>query len=206
MRESGIVLGLLLTTVVAAAAQIPVSMIDFAFSPDSISISTGDEVVWTNNGSYIHTSTSGTNGNPDGTWNSGDVSPGGNYSRVFPTSGRFPYFCMHHYAIGMTGVVVVGTNGVDDSRIRPDNEADIRALPNPFRSAVTLESNAADGAGPFVRIYDVLGHLVASPAPVRRGGRYTANWDGRDDSRRVLPAGVYLCVSNSATVVLTKVD
>jgi len=59
MKGSCIAVGLLLIAATAGAVDVPVSMVDFAFSPDSITISPGDVVVWTNNGVYVHTSTSG---------------------------------------------------------------------------------------------------------------------------------------------------
>jgi plastocyanin len=206
MRIVYVMLGVFITMAVAAAARVPVGMIDFAFSPDSVTIAAGDEVVWTNSGTFLHTSTSGVNGVPDGTWNSGDVAPGDSYARVFSTSGTFHYFCMHHYLIGMVGVVVVGTSGVDDSRVRSDRQPGIRAWPNPFHSTVRLEFNATTGTSPVVRIYDVLGHLVSSLALTRGDGCCTANWDGRDEGGRVLPAGVYHCVSGSERLVLGKLD
>ncbi|GEM_PF-1379486 len=201
-----IAFGVLLTIAAALAAQIPVSMIDFAFSPDSVNIGQGDEIVWTNNGYYVHTSTSGVNGVPDGTWNSGDVSPGNTYAHTFATSGTFRYYCMHHYTSGMKGVVVVGSSGIDDSRSHAGSRYGLRAFPNPFRSTSTLEFDAAAGTRRVLRVYDVSGQMVRSFVAARSNARYRASWDGRDDSGRELPAGVYHCISGSATTTLTKLD
>lgn len=35
------------------------------------------------------------------------MAPTLSFTRVFPTAGTFPYFCIHHQVIGMNGVVVV---------------------------------------------------------------------------------------------------
>ncbi len=206
-RPSIVLLGLVLMVLPATAAQIPVSMVDYAFSPQTVNINPGDEVIWTNNGYYVHTSTSGTNGVPDGTWNSGNLSPGNTYTRMFPTSGTFPYFCMHHWAGGMTGEVVVGGSGVGDSQSPAANYSGIRGLPNPFRSVTTLEFGPASPSLATLRIYDISGHLVRSliSAPGKPTS-HRATWDGRDFRGREVPAGVYHCVSSAGSIVLTRLD
>jgi len=84
-----------------------VSMVDSAFQPQDLTIKVGDIVRWTNNGAHTHTSTSGTNGTPDGKWNSGDVTPGNTYEFTFDTAGTYPYFCHYHWSLGMTGTITV---------------------------------------------------------------------------------------------------
>ncbi len=84
-------------------ATVNVSMVDNAFQPPTITIQVGDTVVWTNNGSLPHTSTSDT----AGIWDSGILLPGQTFSRTFDTAGTFPYNCVIHRALGMVGTVVV---------------------------------------------------------------------------------------------------
>ena len=91
----------------AASSGTPVTIVDFAFSPESVNVSVGDTVTWTNTGSSQHTSTSGAPGAPDGTWDSGTLSNGGTFSHVFGQAGNFHYYCRFHGASGMTGVVSV---------------------------------------------------------------------------------------------------
>jgi plastocyanin len=71
-----------------------------AFVPDDLNITVGTTVTWTNTDSTSHTSTSDGAG-----WNSGIVSPGGQFSFAFQTAGTFPYHCAIHP--GMIGSVVV---------------------------------------------------------------------------------------------------
>ena len=69
-------------------------------------VSVGTEVVWVNNDNMDHTSTSGTPPTPDGTWNSGILDPGEDFSRTFNTEGSFDYFCTVH-GNQMTGTIIV---------------------------------------------------------------------------------------------------
>jgi len=88
---------------VAEAADHSVNISNFAFSPNSITISPGDTVIWTNNDGTAHTVT----GN-NGSWGSGDLANGQTYSHTFATAGDFSYHCsIHTY---MTGVIHVGTS------------------------------------------------------------------------------------------------
>ncbi len=67
------------------------SIRNFAFSPSSMAISSGDTVVWTNNDSAPHTVTSDT-----GSELNGQLSPGRTYQHIFMTAGSYPYHCTIH--------------------------------------------------------------------------------------------------------------
>lgn len=89
------------------AATAHVSIVDFGFSPASITVSAGTTVVWTNTGQSIHSVTSDTGAFdsspscPDGPC----IDPSGTYSHTFTTAGTFAYHCRVH--ANMTAVVVV---------------------------------------------------------------------------------------------------
>jgi plastocyanin len=89
-------------TIVAPASTsvADVAIVDFAFSPQIITITAGTTVRWTNTGNFIHTSTSDT-----GLWDSGDIGSGGVFTRTFDTPGSYAYHCMHH--LSMQGTIVV---------------------------------------------------------------------------------------------------
>lgn len=78
-----------------------------SFSPANLTINVGDTVVWTNSGTMIHTSTSGTDCAPDGTWDSGNLNPGESFSYEFTDEGSFDYFCIPHCDLGMVGNITV---------------------------------------------------------------------------------------------------
>ena len=78
---------------------------DNSFSPTSLTIDPGTTVRWVNNGSAIHTVTSGTRNNANGIFNSGDMRNGDSFEFTFTNSGTFDYHCTYH--LGMDGTIVV---------------------------------------------------------------------------------------------------
>jgi amicyanin len=74
---------------------------NFAFSPSTLTIKTGETVTWTNDDSTTHTITSDT-GSELG---SGSISTGQTYSHTFNTAGTFDYHCSIHTS--MKGKVIV---------------------------------------------------------------------------------------------------
>jgi plastocyanin len=86
---------------VPAAAEVPVDIRDFAYSPNPIEIAAGDTVTWTNQDQVPHTAT----GEDRDVLQSGTIAPGSSFSQVFPEAGEFAYFCEFHP--NMTGTVVV---------------------------------------------------------------------------------------------------
>jgi plastocyanin len=82
-------------------ARVRVVITEFKFTPRNVQVKVGDTVVWTNQGTMVHTSTA--NG---GQWNSGNIAPGGRFAFKFTTAGAFPYLCTLH-PVQMTGMVRV---------------------------------------------------------------------------------------------------
>ena len=78
-----------------------VSITSFQFTPATITISQGCSVIWTNNASVKHTTTSNTC-----LWDSGNLNPGQTFTRQFNSAGSFPYKCKIHQT-QMQGTVVV---------------------------------------------------------------------------------------------------
>jgi plastocyanin len=81
---------------------VSVSIVDFAFTPKTITVPVGTTVRWTNNGNAPHTvtSTSSPKAFDSGTLNSGDT-----FQHTFTTAEQFPYRCNIHPS--MTGMVIV---------------------------------------------------------------------------------------------------
>jgi plastocyanin len=87
----------------SSSVQIPVgaeTLGNRAFTPDTLEISPGSTVTWTNTDATSHTTTS------DGAlWASGTLAPGRQFSFTFQTTGTFAYHCSIHP--GMVGTIVV---------------------------------------------------------------------------------------------------
>lgn len=81
-------------------AQSNVSIVDFRFAPATITVRMGQTVVWRNNGSASHTTTSDA-----GLWDSETLNPGQTFPRTFATAGTFTYHCEIHPS--MRGSIVV---------------------------------------------------------------------------------------------------
>jgi plastocyanin len=92
-------LGALAAPPTPAAAQ-SVSIVDFAFQQQTLTIAPGDTVTWTNNGAQDHTATSDA-----GVWDSDTITPTTTFAFTFTQTGSFPYHCTIHP--GMTGTIVV---------------------------------------------------------------------------------------------------
>ena len=95
-------LGLLLACLpaLACAASVHVAIKGMDFHPSTVTVAPGSTVIWTNDDSFAHSTTSDTK-----LWDSGLLDPGKSFSRTFDKAGTYPYHCAIHRF--MTGTVVV---------------------------------------------------------------------------------------------------
>jgi plastocyanin len=77
-----------------------VSIENMAFSPSSLTVTSGTTVKWTNNDGVTHTVTSDKN-----TFDSGNLNSSKTFSFTFATAGTYKYHCSIHTT--MTGTIVV---------------------------------------------------------------------------------------------------
>ena len=82
-------------------------MVGNTFNVSNLEVSAGTTVTWTNNSSVNHTVTSGSRGESDAgeLFNSGTISPGGQFTHTFEDAGEYEYFCEFHS--GMSAEVTV---------------------------------------------------------------------------------------------------
>jgi plastocyanin len=76
-----------------------VSIMNFSFSPNSLTVKVGTKVTWTNHDSVTHTVTAN-----QGAFNS-PVLPGSSFSFTFTKAGTYSYHCMIHPSMMATIVV-----------------------------------------------------------------------------------------------------
>ncbi len=77
-----------------------VSLVNYAFSPTSLTVAAGTTVTWTNNDTAAHTVTA-----DDGSFDSGNLSPGQSFTHTFTASGSVAYHCNYHPNMVATIVV-----------------------------------------------------------------------------------------------------
>lgn len=82
----------------------------YGFRPSNLNLTTNTTIVWTNTGTYEHT-TSDMNSTPF--WDSGTIQPGHSFSWWFPRPGIFHYWCLIHpfmrATLNVTGPVINST-------------------------------------------------------------------------------------------------
>lgn len=92
---------------ISVAATTHVSIRDNFFTPKEVHIDPGDSVVWTHEGTRVHTVISDIKGE----FRSGDLRSGDTFSHTFKEEGTFYYHCKYHGGkgqVGQWGVVIVG--------------------------------------------------------------------------------------------------
>jgi len=89
------------STTTPVAEEERVEIVEFAFSPDTVTVAAGTTVTWENTETGIaHTATS-----DEDVWTSGTLNEGDEFSFTFDEAGTFAYFCTIHP--DMTGTIVV---------------------------------------------------------------------------------------------------
>ncbi len=88
------------TNTSAPASSNSIALVNFAFSPATLTVKIGTAVTWTNKDSTTHTVTS-----DSGAFESGNLAPDATYTYVFSKAGTFTYHCTPHPY--MKGTVVV---------------------------------------------------------------------------------------------------
>ncbi len=87
------------------------------FVPANRTVQVGTTVTWINQSGEIHTVTSGSDGEHDGLFDSGNIPPDGEFEYTFDETGTFDYYCVPHLDGGMTGTITVTED-------EPDNDDD----------------------------------------------------------------------------------
>jgi plastocyanin len=106
-----------------AQSDTTVTIADFAFSPNAITVQAGSTVTWVNNDSVPHTAT-GDNGEFD----TGSIAPGGSATITFDTAGTFAYHCTIHP--NMTASITVHAASTDNTGNTGNNSGQSGQLPN----------------------------------------------------------------------------
>jgi plastocyanin len=181
----------LVASVSASADTFFVGMTATSFAPSTLTIKEGDTVTWLNNDEISpHTATSGNPCTSDGTFNSGGIDPGGDFSFTFTTAGDYAYFCAFHCLAGMTGSITV--EQATPVGATPALATLAQNFPNPFSPSTTIEYSLRTSTRVVLGVYNTDGSLVVRlDQGVRDIGTYSVAWDGRDASGVAVRSGIY---------------
>src|SRR5215203_87214 len=142
-----------------------VSIQDFFFDPDQLSVAPGTTVTWVNEGEAPHTTTA-----DDGTWDSGTLQPGEDFSFTFDQPGTYTYHCSIHP--DMTASVKVSGGGEATSSASASMSPSASASASPTASASASPTATLPGTGgislPLVAAIALLGLGVLALIAVRR--------------------------------------
>jgi plastocyanin len=140
----------------------------FTFSPNVLTITLGDTVIFTLAGSHnaveVSQATWLANGN---TSNGGFVVPFGG-GQIIPNQVKtYYYVCQPHASSGMKGQIIV-----NNSTGIPDPVAEdgiLRLTPNPVSSSVIIKTGLATGTPNQMKIYDLTGKSLLARQNVNTG-------------------------------------
>jgi plastocyanin len=86
------------------AADPSATIVDFSFSPSTITVHVGDTITWTNVGKQPHTATAN-----NGSFNTGILQHGQSGSHTFTAPGTYTYYCIVHPYMKGTVIVLANT-------------------------------------------------------------------------------------------------
>jgi plastocyanin len=161
----------MLISVPAASAQddMTVSIQDFFFDSGQLTVAPGTTVTWVNKGQAPHTTTA-----DDGTWDSGTLQPGEDFSFTFDQPGTYTYHCSIHP--DMTASVKVSGGGEATSSasasMSPSASASASPSASPSASASASPTATLPGTGgislPLVAAVALLGLGILALIAMRR--------------------------------------
>lgn len=157
---------------------------------------------WTSSGDGSaqvgHHDRQGGGANPT-SWNSAHGSRGCSGSNLQSTGGNGYFYC---FALGAGSDTAVRESFQTG---QPEDSALYANYPNPFNSGTVLRFDLQAHGEVSLAIYNLSGQQVATlVSGARAAGRYSIQWDGRDDAGRALASGMYLYRLEAAGKVETR--
>ena len=196
MRNMVMMLFLLLSGINFSQTTHDVTVQNFSFSPQSVTITVGDIVRWTN--------ISGTHNvkADDNSFTSGAAAPAPwEYTHTFTAAGNNPYHCEPHQGMGMTGTIIVQDPvGVSDDGETAKNFDLEQNFPNPFNPSTRISYAIPSASFVNLKVYDIIGNEIAVLVnEEKQAGNYQIDFDATE-----LTGGVYFYQLLTGSFVETK--
>ena len=187
---------LLTSTVLFSQTTHDVTVQNFSFSPQSLTITVGDIVRWTN--------ISGTHNvkADDNSFTSGPAAPAPwEYTHTFTAVGNNPYHCEPHQAMGMTGTIIVQDPvGVSDDESIAEQFELQQNYPNPFNPITRISYAIPSASFVNLKVYDIIGNeITVLVNEEKQAGNYQIDFDATE-----LTGGVYFYQLLTGSFVETK--
>jgi plastocyanin len=187
---------LLTSTVLFSQTTHDVTVQNFSFSPQSLTITVGDIVRWTN--------ISGTHNvkADDNSFTSGPAAPAPwEYTHTFTAVGSNPYYCEPHQGMGMTGTIIVQDPvGVSDDELIAEKFELNQNYPNPFNPSTRISYAIPRASFVNLKVYDIIGNEIAVLVnEEKQAGNYQIDFDATE-----LTGGVYFYQLLTGSFVETK--
>ena len=179
-----------------------VTVQNFSFSPQSLTITVGDTVRWTNILGHHNVKAD------DNSFTSGPAADAPwEYTHTFTAAGNNPYYCEPHGGPGgqdMSGVVIVQDPvGVDDEKLAADKFELMQNYPNPFNPSTNIGfriSSASGGGFVSLKVYNILGDEIAT---LINEEKEAENYEIEFNAEK-FSSGVYFYKLNAGNYVGTK--
>jgi plastocyanin len=146
---------------VSAQDDMTVSIQDFSFNPAQMTVAPGTTITWVNDGEEPHTTTA-----DDGTWDSGTLQPGEDFSFTFDEPGTYAYLCEIHPQ--MTGTVTVSGGGGATSSSSASMSASMSPMASASASAPQKLTDTGGISLPLVAAVALLGGAIVAVVAMRR--------------------------------------
>jgi plastocyanin len=187
---------LLTSTILFSQTTHDVTVQNFSFSPQTLTITTGDVVRWTN-----ISGTHNVRANDDSFYFGPAAPAPWEFTHTFTTTGDFPYYCEPHLSMGMTGTIIVqNPAGVGDEEMLADQFELEQNYPNPFNPSTRINYSVPSASFVRLKAYDILGNEVAILVNEEKpAGEYQLEFDASE-----LTGGVYFYQLTSNSFVETK--
>ena len=149
----------------AASAQddMTVSIQDFSFNPGQITVAPGTTVTWTNEGPSPHTTTA-----DDGSWDSGTLQQGEDFSFTFDKPGTYTYHCSIHPDMTASVKVSGGGGGGTTSSSSASMSASMSPMASASASAPQKLTDTGGVSLPLVAAVALLGGGIVAVVALRR--------------------------------------